>query len=283
MKTALIHIIIMLFCYSCTSNPLWNDSYKSEEKLSGKIVLESMNSDTKTFVWLEGFDIHTQTNDQGEFSIVLNDFSKDISGSLNIYYFVHNYILDSTSINFVNGRLSGNQSQIDNDGSLLETIYLKKILSCFSNYQSDLNIMESNNPTIDYAITAHRSASISQYMFIMGDSINSRSGLIFYNSIDDSKVLHRFSKVNSDGILIQDQLYPVDIEISDELTWTYLIDPNQLSLSAGEYEVYPYFKIEHSYLPIGLVNALGGTNMFEFDEEYLNLPCDMVAASLTVN
>ena len=59
MKTAFFHIITMLFCYSCTSNPLWNDSYKSEEKLSGKIVLESMNSDTKTFVWLEGFDIHT--------------------------------------------------------------------------------------------------------------------------------------------------------------------------------------------------------------------------------
>ena len=101
------------------------------------------------------------------------------------------------------------------------------------------------------------------------------------NSI--SKVLYRFSKVNSDGILIQDQLYPVDIEISDELTWTYRIDSNHLSLSAGEYKVYPYFKIEHSYLPIGLVNALGGTNLFEFHEQYLNLPCDMVAASLTVN
>ena len=120
-------------------------------------------------------------------------------------------------------------------------------------------------------------------MFIMGDSINSRSGLIFYNSIDNSKVLHRYSKVKSDGILIQDQLYPVDIEISDELTWTYRIDSNQLSLSAGEYEVYPYFKIEHSYLPNGLVNALGGTILFEFHDEYLNLPCDMVAASLTVN
>ena len=117
----------------------------------------------------------------------------------------------------------------------------------------------------------------------MADSISSSSGLIFYNLISGLKVLHRFSKVNGDGILIQDQLYPLEIEIGDELTWTYLIDPNQLSLSAGEYEVYPYFKIEHSYLPIGLVNALGGTNMLEFHEEYLNLPCDMVAASLTVN
>ena len=117
----------------------------------------------------------------------------------------------------------------------------------------------------------------------MGDSINSRSGLIFYNSIDDSKVLYRFSKVNSNGILIQDQLYPVDIEIGDELTWTYLIDPNHLSLSAGEYEVYPYFKIEHSYLPTGLVNALGGANMFDFHEDYLNLPCDIEGARLTVN
>ena len=59
--------------------------------------------------------------------------------------------------------------------------------------------------------------------------------------------------------------------------------PNQLSLSAGEYEVYPYFKIEHSYLPTGLVNALGGANMFDFHEDYLNLPCDIEVAKLTVN
>ena len=62
-----------------------------------------------------------------------------------------------------------------------------------------------------------------------------------------------------------------------------MIDPNQLSLPAGDYEVYPYFKIEHFYLPIGLVNALGGTNIFEFNKEYLNLPSDIVAASITVN
>ena len=34
---------------------------------------------------------------------------------------------------------------------------------------------------------------------------------------------------------------------------------------------------------IGFLNALGGICMFELHEQYLNLPCDMVAASLTFN
>ena len=283
MRTAFFPIIILFFCYSCTSNPLWNDGYKTEENLSGRIVLESLSSETKTFVWLEEFDIYTYTNDQGDFSIVLNDFSENISGSLNIYFFVHNYLLDSVAVNFTNGRLSSNQSHLDNNGTLFETVYLKKVLSCVTDHQSDLNIIESNNPSIDYTINVHKSAYVSKYNFIMADSISSSSGLIFYNLISGLKVLHRFSKVNGDGILIQDQLYPLEIEIGDELTWTYLIDPNQLSLSTGEYEVYPYFKIEHSYLPTGLVNALGGANMFEFHEDYLNLPCDIEVARLTVN
>ena len=283
MKIRFFLIITIIFYHSCTSNPLWNDGTKLEEKLSGKIVLDSMNSETKTFVWLEEFDIHTKTNSEGEFNIVLNDFSKNISGSLNIYFFVHNYLLDSISVNFTNGRLSSNQSHVDNSGTLLETVYLKKVLSCVSDHQSDLNILESNHPSIDFTIKVHKSASVSKYNFIMGDSISSSSGLIFYNSFSGIKVLHRFSKVNSDGILIQDQLYPVNIEIGDELIWTYLIDPNQLSLSTGEYKVYPYFKIEQSYIPVGLVNALGGANIFEFHEEYLNLPNDLQVAVLTVN
>lgn len=283
MKIRFFLIITIIFYHSCTSNPLWNDGTKLEEKLSGKIVLDSMNSETKTFVWLEEFDIHTKTNSEGEFNIVLNDFSKNISGSLNIYFFVHNYLLDSISVNFTNGRLSSNQSHVDNSGTLLETVYLKKVLSCVSDHQSDLNILESNHPSIDFTIKVHKSASVSKYNFIMGDSISSSSGLIFYNSFSGIKVLHRFSKVNSDGILIQDQLYPVNIEIGDELIWKYLIDPNQLSLSTGEYKVYPYFKIEQSYIPVGLVNALGGANIFEFHEEYLNLPNDLQVAVLTVN
>ena len=123
MRTAFFPIIILFSCYSCTSNPLWNDGYKTEENLSGRVVLESLSSETKTFVWLEKFDIHTYTNDQGDFSIVLNDFSENISGSLNLYFFVHNYLLDSVAVNFTNGRLSSNQSNLDNNGTLFETVY----------------------------------------------------------------------------------------------------------------------------------------------------------------
>jgi len=283
MRTLFFSITVFLFYHSCTSNPFWNDGVKLEENLTGKIVLENMNSNTRTFVWLEGYDIHTQTNAQGEFNIVLNDFSDNISGPLNIYFFIHNYLLDSVTVNFTNGRLSSNQSQIDSDGNLLETVYLKKILSCSSMHQTDLNILESEKPSIEYTISAHKPATISIYKFLMGDSINSNSGLIFHNLSDGSIVLHRFSKVNGDGFLIQDQFFHLSTEISEELIWTYLIDPDQLSLFSGEYDVYPYFKIEHSYLPMGLVDALGGPILFEFNEQYLSLPSDILVARVVVD
>ena len=85
------------------------------------------------------------------------------------------------NVNFTNGRLSSNQSQIDGEGKLLETVYLKKILSCNSMLQTDLNIFESERPSIDFAINAHKSADIYTYKFLMGDSISSNSGLIFHN------------------------------------------------------------------------------------------------------
>ena len=283
MKTIFFPAIIFFFYYSCTSNPFWDDGTKLEENVSGKIIPENMISNTRTFVWLEGHNIHTYTNGEGEFKIVLNTSSDKISGPLNIYFFIHNYLLDSVTVNFTNGRLSSNQSHIDSNGNLLEIVYLKKILSCSSMLQTELNILESEKPSIEYSIKVHKPADISIYKFQMGDSINSNSGLIFHNNDDASLTLHRFSMVNEDGFLIRDQFFPHSFEISEELTWTYLIDSNQLSLSAGEYDVYPYFKIEHQYLPIGLVEALGGTAVFEFNEYYLDLSSDVQAARLFIN
>ena len=107
-----------------------------------------------------------------------------------------------------------------------------------------LRFFPSEKPSIEYIISVHEPATISLYKFLMGDSINSNSGLIFHNLSDGSIVLHRFSKVNGDGFLIQDQFFHISTEISEELIWTYLIAPDQLSLFPGEYDVYPYHIID---------------------------------------
>jgi len=283
MKTHIILTILCICAHSCTSNPFWDDSSKSEITLSGSIIPEHLETDTRVFVWLEGFNIHTETNEEDEFIITLDDVIDDISGPMKIYFFIHNYSLDSVTVNFTNSRLSSNQSYISSSGRLLETIYLKKIISCNIGSSTQINdLFEIEMPLIDYDISMHQSANIDIYRFPLSDSLDYNSGLIFHNRSEDTIILHRYTTFDEDGLLIQDQTYPLSLNRNEELIWIYLINEDQLDLSEGEYEIVPYFQVKHSYLPIGLINALGGNDIFTFSDKYLDMPNDVLSATIVI-
>ena len=284
MKTNIILILFFICAYSCTSNPFWDDPNKSEITLSGKVVPENIEAGTRVFVWLEGFNVHTQTNEDDEFMITLNDVVEDISGPMKIYFFIHNYILDSVTVNFTNSRLSSNQSFFSSSGRLLDTKYLKKIISCNAIPNIQFNdLFEIEMPLIEYDINMHQSANIDIYRFSFGDSLDYNSGLIFHDISVDTMIFHRYATFDDDGLLIQDQTYPLSLDMNEHLIWTYLINTDQLHLPQGEYDIIPYFQVNHPYLPIGLINALGGNDIFSFSEKYLDMPNDVLSATIVID
>ena len=128
------------------------------------------------------------------------------------------------------------------------------------------------------------SISIELYKYIWNpDTLNFHSGLFFRNIENDSITKYRFSGLDNYGNTINDQLMQLSYNNNDQSEWVYLIHTSQLILPLGTYEIYPYFKINHNFLPSGLVKLLGGDEVLSFSNEYLRLPIDIMTDFLIIN
>ena len=284
----ILFLFILKLSLSCTSNPFWDDPGAVELILSGNISTVNNNMDVPVSVYLETFDIYTTTDQNGDFSIsIQNTQSTDgsVSGSLKIYFFIYNYQLDSAVVNFVNGRLSNIQNDFSANGELVKSIQLKKILSG----QLRLELLENeffDQDTLEvvFDVDIHTKIDIDLYKFILiEDTLDFHSGLIFYNVNDDSTILYRFIGYDGFGNIINDQLRKLSFEKNEQTQWKYLIQTDQIYLSSGEYKIVPYFVIDHDFIPQGMINKMGGEQIFSFSNEYLMVPIDITPLSVFID
>ncbi|MEC7736913.1 MAG: hypothetical protein VX651_06180, partial [Candidatus Neomarinimicrobiota bacterium] len=121
-----------LVSISCTSNPFWEDAKKNELTLSGIVHAENNETGIPVSIWVETLDLYTTTEPDGVFSIPIPNTQSNsgtISGPIKLYFFIHNYSMDSATVYFTNGVFSRDQTDFSTDGQLLNTIELKKIFS----------------------------------------------------------------------------------------------------------------------------------------------------------
>ena len=93
----ILFLFILKLLLSCTSNPFWDDPGTVELVLSGNISTDNNNMNVPVSVYLETFDIYTKTDQDGDFSITIqNTQSTDgsVSGSLRyiFLYIIINWI-----------------------------------------------------------------------------------------------------------------------------------------------------------------------------------------------
>ena len=280
--------ILFLLCvlFSCTSNPLWNDPRTIELVLSGNVVAENRVTDVPISIWVETFDFYSVANEDGSFSIPLKSTqsqSGNISGPVNIYFFIHNYLLDSAVVHFSNGELSRDQTDFSSEGRLLKNIILKKLLSG----NVEIHTLENgfyNQDTllVTFEFNTYLPVLIDCYKFIWKDEYNFNTGLFFRSLVDGNIHFYRFSGTDEYGNTIEDQLEHLNCGSHESFNWDYLILIEQLDLPNGSYEVLPYFLIKHDYLPEGLVQGLGGESIFLPTDLYLDLPNDIETDTLTI-
>ena len=281
-------ICLSIFSISCTSNPFWNDPGTSELILYGQISIENNNLDTPALVWMEGADSFEKTDQNGSFSIVVKNTQRNelsVSGSVKVYFFIYNYQLDSAVVNFTNGRLSNNQSDFSVDGELIKPIQLKQIIS--GNLQLELldnSFYNQESVHLIFNIQFHNSVNIELYKYIWDeDTLDFHSGLIFQNTTNDSIILYRYTGYDDYGNIINDQLRQLSFDMNKQSQWRYIINTNQLNLLSGEYKIFPYFKIYHHFLPLGMIDVLGGEEIFTFSKEYITLPNNIIYGSVIID
>ena len=276
----------LLVSISCTSNPFWEDAKKNELTLSGIVHAENNETGIPVSIWVETLDLYTTTEPDGVFSIPIPNTQSNsgtISGPVKLYFFIHNYSMDSATVYFTNGVFSRDQTDFSTDGQLLNTIELKKIFSgTVELHFGGTSLSFRDTVRLSFHLNIHSSVSIDAYKFTWAHN-DFHSGIIFRALDDDTVATYRYSITNESGMTIEDEIHTLNYPHDTALTWTYYILSDSLDLPVNAYEVLPYFLIGHEYFPDGLASAFGGDPTFTISEHYLKLPSDIVSDTLTID
>ena len=283
-------IFLLILFFSCTSNPFWEDSPTIEMKITGKVLTENNQTNVPVSVWLETFDLYTTTDSAGYFSFSVTNSQTpngSMNGPVNLYFFIHNYELDSVTVYFTNGMFSKEQTDFSKDGELINTVEMKKILSGEVILHFNKNSIQTRDTLrVSFNLETHSAVSIDTYKYILQeDGSDFHSGLFFRSLTDNETItIYRFSGTDQFGISVEDQLRNLTYEENESITWTYYLVSDSLNLSSGDYEVLPFLLIRHDQIPIGLIEAHHDPDsILTLSAYYLDLPLDILPDTLQIN
>ena len=262
------------FIFSCTSNPIWKDGERDFPAISGIATAELNEFNTPIFVWIKELNISSYTQEGGQFSIPIQTSESNeniFSGTCNVYFFIHNYQIDSSSFNLADGYFSEIQNDFTSKGEMTKSIHLKNLI----NGKLDLNfgsnqLITEDSVGLTFSFLTKSDVQIQTYKYFFGQFEN-HSGIIFKPTGSGQPIFHRFSTTNSSGIEINDQMINLNYLGNEEVKWEYLIHTDSVDLLNVGYEVYPIFFIAHNY-PSGMMESLGLDSLQNISENYFRMP-----------
>ena len=286
-------IALFFFFCGCTSNPFWEDSPTKKVNISGVVVAENRASNTPVYIWIEDLDVSNYTDTTGSFSIDIPSLEAEngnFSGSVRVFYYIHNYIAHHSYLYITDGRLTSAQTDFDDDGSLLDTVKLKKLVSLELDTESAWDRSAGDSITFKMKLGINnRSVTIFSHVNqISGQQEYEPSGVLFSLIEDQDATYFDDNKI--------DFLQRYDFEPFSSITWTYNIAPDDLvpfviddyisldeqSVSSGDYRVLPFLFIEQNEIPDKLVQSLGISEIRNISTDFLNMPLDMLDKTISI-
>ena len=286
-------IALFFFFCGCTSNPFWEDSPTKKVNISGVVVAENRASNTPVYIWIEDLDVSNYTDTTGSFSIDIPSLEAEngnFSGSVRVFYYIHNYIAHHSYLYITDGRLTSAQTDFDDDGSLLDTVKLKKLVSLELDTEPAWDRSAGDSITFKMKLGINnRSVTIFSHVNqISGQQEYEPSGVLFSLIEDQDATYFDDNKI--------DFLQRYDFEPFSSITWTYNIAPDDLvpfviddyisldeqSVSSGDYRVLPFLFIEQNEIPDKLVQSLGISEIRNISTDFLNMPLDMLDKTISI-
>ena len=283
MELKIKYILFYCLISGCTSNPFWNDNVTSKLNISGKVIAKNKIADTPVYVWVENIDISTVADTAGNFSIDISNLASQdgsFSGSVRVFYYIHNYKIEYSTLYITDSRLSNAQTDFDQNGNLLEVVYLDRLASFDMSFSGDItdNVWDSSNGdtlNVDFRINIqdHPVSIYSNVKVLVEPHDYVPSGVLFYSSLNNELYY------NQDNI---DFLQRYDFDQNSFSVWEYSCTLQGLEITPGEYFVRPYFMIYQEDVPDALIQSLGIVNIEDITMNYINMPLDMVSKSIFI-
>jgi len=274
-------IFVILLTLMCSSNPIFKDEDSSSQRIVKGTVRLSDNSDpSHVFIWLEGLNVSTVTDESGEFILQIpppqSQPGGGMSGDFRLFAYVANYAFASLSVVIRDGYIQYDAGDVNSGGSLNDIIVLRKLLDIKTEIAPS-EITEIDSLRLSLSVTLVPNYPPVKVQTYKNPEDNWLTRMIFReisNPIDNA-VLHA-----AGGILVTEN-------IRNPLIWHMGIKAWWLSprlyrtLEPGVYDVIPYLRIVQDELPDELIKSVG-ENADSFHHDYLRIPFRWDIAQLTV-
>ncbi len=273
---AALFVGLTLGLVACEDSPLSQaDISLPNQSVSGQVRFDNNISPEGIYVWFQGFNLGTRTDQEGRFRFVLppavtQGAAGGTTGAFNIYYYVANFTLDSSTVAVVDGSFLYSQGELGSTGELNVTKILKQLLKIETSVQPASVFRESITVTegktdfimsVEVALSAVRDSVIVSFPRDVGEV---QGPLIFRNmETGEFKVLQ--STVAGVVTSTRDTIDQVPT------IRTYALPLFPDDLQSGEYEIIPYLFLEEIPLPAGLLESLS-EDVTELGEGYLSMP-----------
>lgn len=258
---------VSLLCMSCIENPFGGDKDISggTRSVRGQVTLSNGAKSEGAYVWLDGFNLGTNVNAQGEFTLTLPPAGSQSSGGgangvYQLYFFLANYTLKSSSIVTRNGAFVYGQGEVNKSGELTNA----KSLDQFLRISTEVNpATVSTNYSGVVSVEIFLTATIDTATVVFPNTLAGLLGAVLIRRVGGNEVYVAEAVPGAQGQEVQ---RVGRTATKRGLTFNLLNTP----LPPGDYEIIPYVLIRHQTVPSLLLASLGGVE--QLGPGYLNLP-----------
>lgn len=271
-KILIIFLLLSTFIFSaCTGNPFSDDEISpGTMRITGKVEVSNNRNPEGVYVWLEGFDIGTFTNQDGEFEITLPSTAQNSGGAtgiFNLYYYLANYKLTKTELTVRSGEFVFTTGEINNKGELQRPKFIPRILDISIGLTpSTANADTSIFMKVEVVLS---SETDSVTVFYPRETFNGPNKLIaplFVKNLETGTAF--YVETTLAGINKEDL---ITIVRGRPFVRTMLLLMGKGILSEGQYKIIPYLRVSQPDVPAELLNNLI-EDIDSFGLDYLNVP-----------
>ncbi|RZP24160.1 hypothetical protein EVA24_03350 [bacterium] len=283
---------LLLLLFGCTSNPFWEDKPSKKIKIEGYVFANERVSDASVFVYVDELNVFTYADSSGYFSIDLLNLESEVgnfSGSVRVFYYLHNYKVVYSTLFITNGRLTGSQTDFDEYGTLIETVILQKLLSLELSINNVWGRSNADSLRFSLTLMSHdEPVSFLSYVNVLADPRRYvPSGILLKSNQNDAVYFDE-----NDADLIQ----RTDLNSNDILQLEYNVSPNGFSpfviddyisleqqlVQNGSHLILPYVFIIQEDIPHQILSSMGINNVQNISADYFTMPIDMVLKTIFI-
>jgi hypothetical protein len=266
--TALPFYVIFLFLGACEDNPFFGDNKIPEREITGTVSLQFSENHSEIYVWLEGTELITQSDENGDFKMPLPTPSEQgtgsiVTGTYKLYFYLANYRLEYVTIELLNGEVVEDLSTISKEGELKRIVSLKNILTVHTDFNPiSYNLIEDDSITVNVSLTPNISeVFIHSIVKVYPQNHIVRTGYLIYN--DKQELIEKIdidgSRKKREAVMLPKKEWVAQFPLSKSL------------YAKGEYNMIPYMLVDRSDVPQRL-EALIGLNYTSFDQNFILYP-----------